>query len=128
MVTHDIGLKNYATKVVRMLDGKIHKIEENSVENRREHLHALRQVVDEYKEIEQAKNNGVNQDNLGVREGKTIFLKGFNKNFFKVRKREMKSRIIIKILNLMKSRLSLNSNLESLLIMQRLLFQKENSK
>ncbi len=75
MVTHDIGLKNYATKVVRMLDGKIHKIEENSIENRREHLTALRQVVEEYKEIEQAKINGVDQDNLGVREGK-IILKG----------------------------------------------------
>jgi len=67
MVTHDIGLKNFATKVVRMLDGKIHKIEENSVENRREHLQTLRQIVDEYKELENAKNS--NQDNLGVREG-----------------------------------------------------------
>jgi len=67
MVTHDIGLKNFATKVVRMLDGKIHKIEENSVENRREHLQTLRQIVDEYKELENAKN--ANQDNLGVREG-----------------------------------------------------------
>jgi len=128
MVTHDIGLKNYATKVVRMLDGKIHKIEENSIENRREHLHALRQVVDEYKEIEQAKNNGLNPDNLGVREGKTILKRAsLNKNF-KVRKREMRLMIIIRISNLMKLKLSLNSNLESLLIMQLLLFQKENPK
>jgi len=67
MVTHDIGLKNFATKVVRMLDGKIHKIEENSIENRREHLQTLRQIVDEYKELETAKDS--NQDNLGVREG-----------------------------------------------------------
>jgi len=70
MVTHDIALKNYATKVVRMLDGKIHKIEENPVENRREHLQTLRQIVDEYKELDNAK--GANGGNLGVREGKQI--------------------------------------------------------
>ncbi len=67
MVTHDIALKNYATRVVRMIDGKIHKIEENSPENRNEHLHALKQVIDEYhrQDVE------INQsgDNLGVREG-----------------------------------------------------------
>jgi len=69
MVTHDIALKNYATKVVRMLDGKIHKIEENSVENRQEHLHALRQIVEEYQE----QDKSINKENLGVREG-MIFL------------------------------------------------------
>ena len=27
MVTHDQSLKNYSNRVIRMLDGKIHKIE-----------------------------------------------------------------------------------------------------
>lgn len=68
MVTHDVALKNFATKVVRMLDGKIHKIEENPVENRQEHINALRNIVDEYREKD--RNVNLNQENLGVREGK----------------------------------------------------------
>lgn len=28
MVTHDVGLKSFANRVVRMADGKIHKIQE----------------------------------------------------------------------------------------------------
>lgn len=65
MVTHDIALKHYATKVVRMVDGKINKIEENTLENRQEHIQALKRTVEEYKE----KDKAVNQENLGVREG-----------------------------------------------------------
>ena len=34
MVTHDVGLRNYADKVVRVLDGKIIRIEEVSEEER----------------------------------------------------------------------------------------------
>lgn len=67
MVTHDIGLKNFAHRVVRMLDGKIHKIEENPAENRNQHIQALQQIVDQYTEKE--RGEGENHDNLGVREG-----------------------------------------------------------
>jgi len=69
MVTHDIGLKNFAHRVVRMLDGKIHKIEENAPENRKQHMMALNQIVEQYSEL--ARGDGENQDNLGVREGIT---------------------------------------------------------
>lgn len=71
MVTHDVALKNYANKVVRMLDGKIHKIEENSAESRKIHFDALRQVIDEYTQKEKAP--GDQADNLGVREGNNFF-------------------------------------------------------
>jgi putative ABC transport system ATP-binding protein len=67
MVTHDIALKNFANRVVRMLDGKIHKIEEHSEESRNEHVFNLTQVCNQYLEIDRA--TGESQSNLGVREG-----------------------------------------------------------
>jgi ABC-type lipoprotein export system ATPase subunit len=36
MVTHDVGLKNFAHRVVRMADGKVHKIVPTNEEARRE--------------------------------------------------------------------------------------------
>lgn len=38
MVTHDTNLKNFATRIIRMLDGKVAKIEENPKENRLKHI------------------------------------------------------------------------------------------
>jgi len=67
MVTHDVALKNYANRVVRMLDGKIHKIDEHSEESRKVHFDALRQIVNQYEENDKAP--GQHLDNIGVREG-----------------------------------------------------------
>ena len=36
MVTHDVGLKCFANRVIRMADGKVHKIEEISAAARSE--------------------------------------------------------------------------------------------
>lgn len=65
MITHDVSLKNYANKVVRMLDGKIHKIEQidNSIRGG-----AISNLKDTIK-YNYAEANADDKDNLGVREG-----------------------------------------------------------
>ena len=47
MVTHDVGLKSFANRVVRMADGKISKIEEIPKENRRDMIRHLNDRVQE---------------------------------------------------------------------------------
>jgi ABC-type sulfate/molybdate transport systems ATPase subunit len=65
MVTHDVSLKNYASKVVRMLDGKIQKIEEINPTIRQNAIQSLKENIEiNYKNIDKKHN-----DNLGVREG-----------------------------------------------------------
>lgn len=48
MVTHDTFLKNFATRTIKMLDGKIVNIEMNSKENREENVRKLNALVDGY--------------------------------------------------------------------------------
>ena len=50
MVTHDVGLKNFASKIVRMIDGKINRIEENSQELRVHQIEALKAKVAEHQQ------------------------------------------------------------------------------
>lgn len=45
MVTHDVGLKNFATRVVRMADGKVHKIQVIPDEARKHIIKELNQRV-----------------------------------------------------------------------------------
>jgi hypothetical protein len=47
MVTHDVGLKYYGDRVVRMVDGKINKIEDISPEERREIKSKLRARIED---------------------------------------------------------------------------------
>lgn len=65
MVTHDVGLKNFANRIVRMLDGKIQQITENPIENRSHHIENLRKLCESYKHQKIEKDN----DTLGVRAG-----------------------------------------------------------
>jgi len=66
MVTHDVSLKNYANKVVRMLDGKIQKIEEIDPDIRKNAVAELKDTIaNEYGDHAFLRNT----DNLGVREG-----------------------------------------------------------
>ena len=69
MVTHDVALKNFANRVVRMLDGKIHQITEQSLESRLLHLKNLREIVSSYEE----NNDKIGEGLLGVREGISMF-------------------------------------------------------
>ena len=48
MVTHDTGLKNFSTRTIKMLDGKIAKIEDNPLENRINTIRKLNEVVESY--------------------------------------------------------------------------------
>ena len=48
MVTHDTGLKNFSTRTIKMLDGKIAKIEDNPRENRMNTIRKLNEVVEGY--------------------------------------------------------------------------------
>ena len=48
MVTHDTFLKNFASRTVKMLDGKIVNIEVNSKENRDENIKKLNNLVQGY--------------------------------------------------------------------------------
>jgi putative ABC transport system ATP-binding protein len=74
MVTHDIGLKHYAHRVVRMVDGKINKIERNSKAERMHVINQLKTTIQvEYKinvdaNIEVPRST-TTQSVLGVREG-----------------------------------------------------------
>ena len=66
MVTHDVSLKNYSNKVVRMLDGKIQKIEEINPEIRKNAIQQLKDTIkNEYGDLGMLEN----ANNLGVREG-----------------------------------------------------------
>ncbi|KAM3140901.1 hypothetical protein pb186bvf_006912 [Paramecium bursaria] len=48
MVTHDTNLKNYGTRTIRMLDGKVASYEENQYDNRENHIQQLKQTVQQY--------------------------------------------------------------------------------
>ena len=45
MVTHDVALKNYANRVVRMVDGKVNAIEHIPNDKREENIRALNELV-----------------------------------------------------------------------------------
>lgn len=45
MVTHDVALKNYANRVVRMVDGKVNAIETIQKEKRDENIRVLSESV-----------------------------------------------------------------------------------
>ena len=62
MVTHDVGLKTFANRVVRMADGKIHKIEEIDPNHRQE-------IVNNLNERVKAIHSGNTKDILMIREG-----------------------------------------------------------
>ena len=89
MVTHDIGLKSFAHRVVRMVDGKINKIEHIPPENRMHTIQNLKNIIrDEYNiAIENAQNN---QATLGVREGNLLHFFTFVKELNKVLLNTMK--------------------------------------
>ena len=62
MVTHDVALKQFADRVVRMSDGKIAKIEEIDPELREQTIKNLNDRVDQI-------NKGEDKDYLAIREG-----------------------------------------------------------
>lgn len=62
MVTHDVSLKTFANRVVRMADGKIAKIEEIHKEQRHEAIRHLTERVD-------AIHRGVSEGLLQIRAG-----------------------------------------------------------
>jgi putative ABC transport system ATP-binding protein len=65
MVTHDVGLKNFAHRVVHMTDGKIHKVAPVEKEARDE---IVGQLEDR---IEQINKNEGEKNHLNIREGIT---------------------------------------------------------
>lgn len=66
MVTHDVALKNFASKIVRMSDGKIASIEEISKEDRMKHYNKLAKRVDDIEK-------GLHHGKLNVRQGVEAF-------------------------------------------------------
>lgn len=62
MVTHDVALKTFAHRVVRMADGKVHKIQEIPNEARQE---VIEQLENRVASIMSGDNSGA----LTVREG-----------------------------------------------------------
>jgi len=62
MVTHDVALKTFANRVVRMADGKIAKIENIDPSIRDEQVRLLSDRVDLI-------NRGEMKDTLAIREG-----------------------------------------------------------
>ena len=62
MVTHDIGLKNFAHRVVKMADGKVNKIKHTPQEARHEIISDLNKRVE-------AIHNGTGANTLMIREG-----------------------------------------------------------
>ena len=62
MVTHDVALKNYANKIVKMFDGKVNKIEEVPKDIRKTTIDNLNEKV---RLILEGKDTG----QLNVREG-----------------------------------------------------------
>ncbi|EAR94163.1 ATP-binding ABC transporter (macronuclear) [Tetrahymena thermophila SB210] len=85
MVTHDVALKNYANRVVRMIDGKVNAIEVIPTEKREENLRLLEEAVQSHTQSQlqkdqQSNGSGVsNHKDLGVRTGvvQQVALKGF---------------------------------------------------
>lgn len=69
MVTHDVALKQYANRVVRMLDGKINKIEEHSAYSRQQAIYSLKKTTASYRHVAGA-DATLSNSPLGVREGK----------------------------------------------------------
>lgn len=67
MVTHDVGLKNFADRVVHMSDGKIHRVASVENEAREEITGQLEARVEA---IYRAQESGEKQ-NLNIREGIT---------------------------------------------------------
>ena len=62
MVTHDVGLKTFAHRVVRMADGKVHKIQTTPPQARAD---IIRELSDRVRAI----HDGSNTDTLMIREG-----------------------------------------------------------
>ena len=62
MVTHDVALKNFASKIVRMSDGKVGSIEEISHDERMKHYNKLARRVE-------AIEKGLDKQKLNVRQG-----------------------------------------------------------
>ena len=62
MVTHDQGLKNFATRIVKMSDGKVLKITNVDKSIRRKMISDLNEKV-------QAHNDGATSDKVAIREG-----------------------------------------------------------
>ena len=73
MVTHDVALKQYANRVVRMLDGKINKIEEHSTYARQQSIYALKKTTASYRHL-RGTNPNLSDSPLGVREGNSLDL------------------------------------------------------
>ena len=73
MVTHDIGLRNFASKIVRMSDGKVGSIEEISLEERMKHYNKLAKRVENI-------NKGIDKQKLNVRQGIEAFEEDDNEN------------------------------------------------
>lgn len=62
MVTHDVGLKIFANRVVRMADGKVNKIEDLDPNQRQDAINHLNERV-------KAIHSGNTKDILMIREG-----------------------------------------------------------
>jgi putative ABC transport system ATP-binding protein len=73
MVTHDVALKNFAHRVIRMLDGKIQRIEEVSPDLRISAIDNLKSSLAQYSEEVNTKLGAggqvTNEFALGVRPG-----------------------------------------------------------
>lgn len=65
MVTHDIGLKNFAHRVVRMADGKVAKIQVIADNARNDMINELNQRV-------KAIHAGIDKGQLMIREGVNV--------------------------------------------------------
>ncbi len=61
MVSHDVALKNYSNKIIRMYDGKVHSVQVVDEDTRMVHYDRLAETV---RRIEEGFSDGVN-----VREG-----------------------------------------------------------
>jgi putative ABC transport system ATP-binding protein len=55
MVTHDVALKNYSSKVVRMFDGKVHSVQQVPEEIR---AVPIKQLTDRVEAIERGEDVG----------------------------------------------------------------------
>lgn len=60
MVTHDVALKNYANRVVRMVDGKVNVIETIPPEKRDENIRVLNELVEKHSSFKDKDNEEVN--------------------------------------------------------------------
>lgn len=68
MVTHDVGLKNFADRVVHMADGKIHRVAPVVREDKEL---ICQQLDDRIKVINENLASGASKQNLNIREGIT---------------------------------------------------------